>query len=986
MPKTSWSVRMSYVKKLGDLRENKGIPETLQTDSQIRGLEERARTSSSFGQPWDTILKTCQYFRWNVFEEIDFSKDEADPSRVGQMKSQCRNMELPPGYRTWKEALEVVNSPQWKSLLLDWKAQAQGNSDLVVETGSRILGDEQFQFGDLDRVGTGPEKAFQGREQELRILDDSLTDPQTKIVVLHAFGGTGKTALVKRWISSLQSRSFRGVDCAFGYSFYDQGQVNGTSDADPFFTAALAQMGDACPSNGTPYERVLRLTRLICERKCLLVIDGIEVLQYAPTQGHGNDILNHQFREFLFRVLGSKFPGLIVVTTRYLPRTLVDRPNVSCHELKRLDLPSGVDVLRAIGVNDFVDDDGSNALENLVNENEGHALALVMIGSYLVEEHDGDPRRRHEIRDLPDLGDHGRHATKVLAHYEGFFACGGTGELLALRAISLFDKPTAYDEFEVLYEHCCKTSRRTKTDGQPLAPRQVVQRLVKLGLLTSSRSRDREYLDVHPIVRAYYRSRFRTSAPRDWSLANEFLFRRLLKAAPKCLSSTADGELITAKTSARQLPVVEHFSETIRHACDAGRLWDALVILACRVDESMAPRFETPITWLLRLWGVISRSKSVEHWWVSTLGTLGKLGIPPLARFYREDAEVHAAIGFYLGSQLQGWDARFMMSLPFYPSRSFAEAPLLNDRFFSSLVDLWTAFCASSLGRGDTAFMLSMRAARRLIELHMNPLACVALTGAAITRMNSGQLDSAKGIAAEALAMAVTRRWQADATGLLAACHSRRGEVEQANEAFDKAFALGGRFSTRIMQCYWEHVVRYFPIAEATRILDSAEAAVPRSDTSASDINYRTHLAVCGLELQFRLAYESNSRDRENLPAKMEQTFVSVPNYHFEGAAFRTEMVLLRARILTWFAENIDSSEASQDTAFAEVMTAERLARSFGFLPYVSDALSLQSQLLRRRGNFDEANAMMEEATSITRATGYRWGIDEAARIERQTS
>jgi len=79
---------------------------------------------------------------------------------------------------------------------------------------------------DLDHLPLLRTEHFLGRGPELTQLDQAWASGRaTSVVELSAPGGTGKTALVKRWLDGLRSAdpAWSGAVQVFGWSFYSQG-------------------------------------------------------------------------------------------------------------------------------------------------------------------------------------------------------------------------------------------------------------------------------------------------------------------------------------------------------------------------------------------------------------------------------------------------------------------------------------------------------------------------------------------------------------------------------------------------------------------------------------------------------------------------------------------------------------------------------------------------------------------------------------------
>ena len=103
-----------------------------------------------------------------------------------------------------------------------------------------------------------------GRKTELTLLDNAWKDKQTNILILKAFGGTGKTALMKKWLDNLALDNFRDATAVYTWSFYSQGSAEDKqASADPFFDDALdwfGYQGDPLPS---AHAKGLKLAELI---------------------------------------------------------------------------------------------------------------------------------------------------------------------------------------------------------------------------------------------------------------------------------------------------------------------------------------------------------------------------------------------------------------------------------------------------------------------------------------------------------------------------------------------------------------------------------------------------------------------------------------------------------------------------------------------------------------------------------------------------
>ena len=217
-------------------------------------------------------------------------------------------------------------------------------------------------------------------------------------MVVRGKGGEGKTSLVATWMAELAMKDWRGAEWVFDWSFYSQGTKDqGAASGEVFIIAALGFFGDATPNEGGPEERGARLARFVGARRGLLVLDGLEPLQYPPGPMHGQ--LTDRGIAALLKGLAAQNAGLCVVTTRekvdeiqqHYGRTAIDHP------LEFLPPAAGAALLhysgaQRAGATTIAPDD--RELRQASVEVQGHALTLFLMGQYLKLTERGDIRRR----------------------------------------------------------------------------------------------------------------------------------------------------------------------------------------------------------------------------------------------------------------------------------------------------------------------------------------------------------------------------------------------------------------------------------------------------------------------------------------------------------------------------------------------------------------------------------------------------------------
>jgi hypothetical protein len=342
-------------------------------------------------------------------------------------------------------------------------------------------------------------------------------------------------------------------DAVFAWSFYSQDtreQLAASSDL--FLQEALTFFGDdadkqfaASPAGA--FEKGQRLARIVGQRRSLLILDGLEPLQYAPTSPTPGQ-LKDQGIAALLKGLAAASHGLCVVTTRYSLPDLKAFWQTTAPEVKllRLSRDAGVHMLKTLGVRGTAQE-----FATLVEDVKGHALTLTLLGGFLKRAFHGDIRQRDRVKfEKADEKMDGGHAFRTMAAYEQWLLRDGGDEgrreVAVLRLMGLFDRPADADSLAAL--------RRETIPGftEPLAGladddwEYCLSGLEAAKLLTVNRDASGALvsLDAHPHLREYFARQLRTQQPDAWRAAHRRLYEHLC-------ASTKEGDSPRSKTSSR---------------------------------------------------------------------------------------------------------------------------------------------------------------------------------------------------------------------------------------------------------------------------------------------------------------------------------------------------------------------------------------------------------------------------------------------------
>jgi hypothetical protein len=134
--------------------------------------------------------------------------------------------------------------------------------------------------------GTPPNLRFSGRKEELELLNGTWSKTGTltqtiRVLVLVAGAGVGKTTLINEWLRQMGERQYAGADHVFAWSYYTQGaNTEQQSSAEIFYEKALSEFGESDLLPTSNRVRAERIANYMKRRRVLLVLDGLEPLQY----------------------------------------------------------------------------------------------------------------------------------------------------------------------------------------------------------------------------------------------------------------------------------------------------------------------------------------------------------------------------------------------------------------------------------------------------------------------------------------------------------------------------------------------------------------------------------------------------------------------------------------------------------------------------------------------------------------------------------
>jgi tetratricopeptide (TPR) repeat protein len=312
----------------------------------------------------------------------------------------------------------------------------------------------------------------------------------------------------------------------------------------------LKWFGDLEPDAGSPWEKGERLAEFVRNQKTLLILDGLEPLQHPFREEEGR--IRDPGLQSLVRELANYNPGLCVITTRLDVDDLKDfiGTTVANKHLEYLSDEAGMELLKYIGVKGTDDE-----IKQAVRDFDGHALALMLLGTYLSIVYKGDVQKRDRIAKLTKEKKYGGRARQVMESYEIMFK--GQPERDILRMMGLFDSPAEGGAIEVLRAAPPIKGLTTKLKDLSIEDWQfALNNLRTAGLLAKEDPTMQDTLDCHPIIREHFGKKLMENNPEAWKEAHYRLYEYFKNHAKKYPDTIEEMSPLYA---------------AVAHGCQAGR-------------------------------------------------------------------------------------------------------------------------------------------------------------------------------------------------------------------------------------------------------------------------------------------------------------------------------------------------------------------------------------------------------------------------------
>jgi tetratricopeptide (TPR) repeat protein len=338
-------------------------------------------------------------------------------------------------------------------------------------------------------------KEWVGRTDLLDEITFDWLNPEKRVSGLIGFAGEGKSVLARQWLENLiNNKSLVQPNSIFWWGFIDRPNV------DEFLESILYYISggkdDLLRQYPSTYSKMHLIADILYSGSYIFVLDGLEVMQWQDGDLVG--LISNKYLSELIKLFAA--PGhnsFCLLTSRIQILDLIAYTTYIPHEVGHLNTEDGRNLLRKQGVTGE-----DSELDKVVNDWDGHALTLSLLGSYLSEYCTGDIRL---IRTIPSPIADERHYDRVhniLHSYDRLF---GISERAFLKLFSAFRLPVSSEAFDLVFRSKLNKPNNIKdpiTNLDENSFKAIVKRLVDYQIIRYDPVED--MYSIHPLIRAHY--------------------------------------------------------------------------------------------------------------------------------------------------------------------------------------------------------------------------------------------------------------------------------------------------------------------------------------------------------------------------------------------------------------------------------------------------------------------------------------------------
>jgi tetratricopeptide (TPR) repeat protein len=394
-----------------------------------------------------------------------------------------------------------------------------------------------------------PAPHFRGRHDLLKDLQQWWQDPvhPDRVRSLVAIGGTGKTAVIQRFLSGVREDRLRSSILV--WSFYEE------PNTDAFLReACIVFAGEEGEGAGGRLELLQRA--LSGNVPHLLVLDGLERVQSIGKAGRARgDLEDHRLKNLLRSIANSLGRTRALITSRFKLTDLEQWENAGYRgtHLDVLDEQAAVEVLRVWKVRG-----DENQLLALAESVGRHALSVSVLGSYLAQFCHGDPKGAEEFN-LEEIAADDTQTAKLARILAGYAKNLPVEERDLLIRLSVFPRGVNVDILGYLVDDCGEIAGALAGFKQAKL-NMLAERLHNQGLVYTYKRKNLLTYTAHPFLREYFRNLL--GVPSE----------KIHEAVRSKLAIGLDSK---PETKPREPEILDRYEALIEHSILAGHVQEA---------------------------------------------------------------------------------------------------------------------------------------------------------------------------------------------------------------------------------------------------------------------------------------------------------------------------------------------------------------------------------------------------------------------------
>lgn len=366
---------------------------------------------------------------------------------------------------------------------------------------------------------TPPEPNFVGRTGILETITEWYKDTGVNIGALIAWGGEGKSAIVRKWFDGLEKNSIN-PDGIFWWGFYRNAYLEQFLDS---LLSYLAPEGMDMEGFKSTWAKAGKIKEFIQQGEYLIVLDGLEEMQKGEESGSEFGSMKHrECSEILRGLADSKDRGLCLVTTRY-PLTDINKwegRTYQKEDIQNLSPEEGRALFKRVGVKGT-----QKEMDAVIEDYKGHALSLSLLANYLVQDFKGDILKTKDIPPFYSDEEAGGKAHRMLQWYDGHLT---DEQRTFMKIFSLFRRAVNEDDFKGVFRSEMETPfNQPLKDMKYFSFIRMVDNLSDRRLIT--KESDNTY-STHPLIKNYFESVFDKTEKK---LCHKGIYRYIGTYAPE---------------------------------------------------------------------------------------------------------------------------------------------------------------------------------------------------------------------------------------------------------------------------------------------------------------------------------------------------------------------------------------------------------------------------------------------------------------------